>query len=493
MDFSTPQKLAPIALLRVFSRVLKAIFAQAWPLLVIYFFQVSRPKTGDEGDSYFLILIYVLLVITVLNGVVRYLTYRWSIDGDALIIRHGIIKKVDLRIPFDRIQAIDLQQPWYYRVADTVRFVVDTAGSGGKEAEIWALRVQAAQCLREHILEKRKEGEELRVVESEEMNTAKTWVEVDVLTLFKVGLFRNHFRSIAAFVGGVFYLYSQLQEVIEAEQINDEIASVYAYVPKVFSIVLVLGIFVALAAILFSIILTVIGFYGFKVVEFRDALEAKYGLISVKTRQLKPRKIQIMRTEQGPVFKWLGIIRFKIEQAYAQKVRNKDEFVIPGSPVGMVKSLRERLFGKIPKVVHPKTSRKWMTYRILRFGLLPILMPLTAYYYTEDLNWVWTLLWLPYQVGYSYLLWRNQGIGMDNHSLTIRKQIVFEKLATLKLDRVQSVTIKQSLFQRRNRLCTLVVETAGGSVDLPFLPQAKAHQLANYLLYRSETAMVDWM
>lgn len=493
MDFSTPQKLAPIALLRVFSRVLRAILSQFWPILIVYFFQVSRPKE-DSNQEYFLIFIYIALGLTVLNGIIRYLTYRWSIEGDALVIRHGVIRKVDLRIPFERIQAIDLQQPWYYRLANTVRFVVDTAGSGGKEAEIWALQVDAARRLREFILERKEEEEEVHESAGPSTNpTSRTWVEVDVLTLFKIGLFRNHFRSIAAFIGGAFYLYSQIQDVIEAQKLNEEIITVYDYIPKVFSIFVVLGFLVMIAAILFSIILTIVRFYGFKVVERRDALEAKYGLASVKTRQLKPSKIQIMKTEQGPVFKWLGIIRFKIEQAYAQKVRNKEDFTIPGSPYHMVQALRTRLFGVLPEVLHPGTSKKWIVFRSTRLGMIPLIIPAVIIYFTDDWNFSWMGLWLPFQVVYSILLWRFQGLGIDGETLITRKKVIFEKLATLQLDKVQAVTMKRSFYQRRKGLCSLSIETAGGSVDLPFLPEATAQQLTDYLLYRSETSKLDWM
>ncbi|NVK26802.1 MAG: PH domain-containing protein [Flavobacteriia bacterium] len=495
MDYNQPQKLAPIALLRVFSRVLRAMIGNLWPVLLVYFFQINRREDADDSPV-ILYLAYGVLIITVISGVIRYLTFRWNIDDDALIIRHGVFRKVDLRIPFERIQAIDLQQPWYYQIGNAARFVVDTAGSKSKEAEIWALRIPEAEKLRSYIHERKADV----VVDSEtesdsilESKPTKTWVKVDIGTLVKVGLLRNHFRSIAAFIGGGFYLYSQLQDVFETEEVNREIEQIYSVVPKVMSAYVIIGMLVIMAAITFSILLTIFRFYGFNLIEKEGAFVARYGLTSVKTRQLKERKVQIMRTEQGPVFKLAKIMRFKIEQAYAEKVQNRDDFSIPGSPQAEVLSFHKRLFGSLPKMVHPGTSFKWFWFRMSRIGVLPILPFVALAYFLVNPTYYWALLWFPYQAFYSYFLWKNQGVSVDNNVLSVRKQVVFEKRATMELQRVQAVQVVQSIFQRRNKLATLKIETAGGSVTLPFLPIETATKLANYLLYKSETAKLDWM
>lgn len=492
MNYSTPQKLAPIALARVFSRIFKTLAAQLWPLILAYFFQVSR-RDPEDGNAYFIYVIYGVIFLTIANAVIRYLTFRWQLDGDAVRIRHGVFRKVDLRIPFERIQAIDLREPWYYRLAGAVRFVIDTAGSKSKEAEIWALEREAAEALRRFMLE----GSEVAIASDETAEAASQkhveWIRVDPLTLVKIGLFRNHFRSIAAFIGGAIYIYSQLQEIFETEEINAEIAEVYAVVPKVLSIAIILGVLVLGAAILFSVVLTVFLFFGFRLVEAKGSFTASYGLINTKTRQLKPEKVQIMRTEQGPLFRWLGILRFKIEQAYAQKNKGKEDFSIPGSPTEMVLRFRERLFGALPKQHHPGTSAKWIFYRVVRLGLIPLLPIAFLYGYTEEVNLLFAALWLPFQWGYSYLLWRNQRVVLTDGVLVVSRRIWFERTSVLSTEKVQAVQLRSSIYQRRHSLSTLVIETAGGSVSIPFIPEKTANELADFLLYRSQLAGLNWM
>ncbi|NVK03776.1 MAG: PH domain-containing protein [Flavobacteriia bacterium] len=498
MDYTLPQRLAPIALLRVFLRVIRFMLSNLWPLLVVYFLRVNRrSEAGFENDN-FIYIIYGVLGLTVISGLIRYFTFRWQVDGDALIIRYGVIRKVDLRIPFERIQAIDLQQPWYYQLGNAARFVVDTAGSKSNEAEIWALKMAEAEALRSYIHEKKAEIDAESSPEEERTEVAVPteeveWVRVDISTLIKIGLFRNHLRSIAAFIGGAFYLYSQLQEFLEADEINNQIAEFAQGVPMVLSIFVILAVLVVVAAVLFSVGVTIFRFFGFNIVERNGALVARYGLTSVKTRQIRPSKIQILRTEQGPVFKALKILKFKIEQAYAEKVRNKDDFSIPGSPQQMVMALRTRIFGEMPNMVHTGASFKWFWYRVTRIGLLPLIVPIGVGYYLDDHVWFLAWFWLLLQAGYSYLLWKNQGIAIDDEVLAVRKQVVFDKRAVLQLSRVQAVEQQRSWFQRRRGLCTLNIETAGGSVSLPYISDEVADKLSNYLLYKSETAKLDWM
>lgn len=491
-SFSELQQLPPIALFRVFSRILKTIVSQFWPLAIAYFFQVTKKTEESQDGGYMLILIYVILGLTVANGIIRYFTFRWGVDGDALIIRHGVFKKVNLRIPFERIQSVDLQQPWYYKIGGAVRFIVDTAGSKSKEAEIWALKESVAEELRAHIYSfqgSRVDSSEPGVDHTSE---SKVWIFVNNGTLAKIGLFRNHFRSIAAFMGGGFYLYSQLQEFISSDEINREIGYVYDILPKVFGFFLLLGLFIVFAAMAFSVILTVFLYYNFTVIEKGDAFLAKYGLINSKARQIRPAKIQIMRTEQGPVFKFLGILKFKIEQAYAQK-NQKEDFSIPGSPVEQVQLFRERIFGTIGEHVHTGASFQWFWYRVIRLGVLPALIPIGIFFLTNDVNYLWGGLILPVQVFYSFSLWKNQGMYLDEEKLSVRRKIIFDRRSVLQLQRVQAVQIRESWYQRRKGLATLVVETAGGSVNLPFISKENATQLANFLLFKSETSRVEWM
>jgi putative membrane protein len=69
------------------------------------------------------------VIITVAISIVRYWFFRYQISDDSILIREGVIKKTQLDIKFDRIQAIDTKQNVLDRSFDLVTVKIDTAGS----------------------------------------------------------------------------------------------------------------------------------------------------------------------------------------------------------------------------------------------------------------------------------------------------------------------------------------------------------------------------
>ena len=75
----------------------------------------------------------------------------------------------------------------------------------------------------------------------------------------------------------------------------------------------------------------------------------------------------------------------------------------------------------------------------------------------------------------------------------LTKGILGQKAAILRWYKVQSVTLKQSPFQRRKKLATLVFSTAGGNLTLPYIPLNQAKGLRDYVLYKVEVSTDGWM
>ena len=61
------------------------------------------------------------------------------------------------------------------------------------------------------------------------------------------------------------------------------------------------------------------------------------------------------------------------------------------------------------------------------------------------------------------------------------------------LYKVQSVQIKQSWYQRRKRIATIVLSNAAGSLKVPFINIEEAEALESFILYRIESDRREWM
>lgn len=90
--------------------------------------------------------------------------------------------------------------------------------------------------------------------------------------------------------------------------------------------------------------------------------------------------------------------------------------------------------------------------------------------------------------GYSALAWRMTSFAVGEESVHLRRGILFRQQRHARLDRLQSVDIRQPLVARFFGLCELTLETAGGTdsgVAIGFLKGSDADELRAELLARA--------
>ncbi len=106
-----------------------------------------------EGDLLWKIVFGTVgfVTITIAISIIRYLFFRYQITNDSILIRDGVIKKTQLDIKFDRVQAINTKQNVLDRVFDLVTVKIDTAGSSKQEGHLPAIKSAQASALKERI------------------------------------------------------------------------------------------------------------------------------------------------------------------------------------------------------------------------------------------------------------------------------------------------------------------------------------------------------
>ncbi|MFI6425704.1 PH domain-containing protein [Promicromonospora sp. NPDC050880] len=90
--------------------------------------------------------------------------------------------------------------------------------------------------------------------------------------------------------------------------------------------------------------------------------------------------------------------------------------------------------------------------------------------------------------GYSVLAWRMTSFAIGEETVHLRRGILFRQQRHARLDRLQSVDIRQPLVARFFGLCELTLETAGGTdsgVAIGFLKGSDADELRAELLARA--------
>ena len=107
---------------------------------------------GEGGTPWEWLLVPVSLVGGVAVGAVSWWFTRYRVGADELRIDSGVLMRRSRRIRLDRIQAIEVQQPFLARVFGMASLAIETAGGGDTEATLAYLTLRQANQLRHHLL-----------------------------------------------------------------------------------------------------------------------------------------------------------------------------------------------------------------------------------------------------------------------------------------------------------------------------------------------------
>jgi putative membrane protein len=137
------KRISPLTpLVRSFILVV-AVLASSWDDLL----------RGDIGPLAWILL--TMLVAGAVYGAASWWRTKYWIEADELRVDTGVISRQSRRIRVDRLQGIDIVQPFVARLFGLAELRMDVAGGGAREGSLAFLPLREAQGLRETLLARR--------------------------------------------------------------------------------------------------------------------------------------------------------------------------------------------------------------------------------------------------------------------------------------------------------------------------------------------------
>jgi putative membrane protein len=137
------KRLSPLTpLVRSFILVV-AVLASSWDDLL----------RGDLGPVAWILL--GMLVAGGIYGAASWLRTKYWIEADELRVDTGVLSRQSRRIRVDRLQGIDISQPFVARLLGLAELKMDVAGGGAREGSLAFLRLTEAEDLRSTLLSRR--------------------------------------------------------------------------------------------------------------------------------------------------------------------------------------------------------------------------------------------------------------------------------------------------------------------------------------------------
>lgn len=440
-----------------------------------------------EG-GFSLIIWGVLLLLAALllsAGLYEVATLRYRMVGAQLEIRSGLLTKTSRFIDAARVQNTEVLQPFVSKLLGLVELKVETASGQKAEGHLRGLTPQDAQALIDALHAAR--GQEAPALAP----AAGGAVEGEVLAQARLSdLLR--YGATATGLGVLAVLLGVLNEVMETfhklllpwlvERWGGLARPGMSWVPAVLA-----GAAGLLALWLVNVVLAVLRFHGFRLVDTGRHLRAVGGLITRRQVTVRHERVQQVVVDEPLLRRWLGFGSVEVETAGVRagsEPADRAELVIPVVPAAGMQALVQRLVPEVPGVLgelplRPAHPRALLRARI-RAVAVSVLVALPASFFL----WPWgALAWslLPLQLAGTWFDWRFQGWLVTGHLVVVRQGFWRRRTTLVQRARIQSVRAVQGPLERGYGIGHVQVAVAGSHVTLPCVGWEEAQRLIDAL------------
>ncbi len=120
--------------------------------------------TGGTRDTaqqlVFLGIGVVIAIVSALFNLLEWQFFRYAFTDRQLVVRSGVFQKQERAVPFERIQAINIEEAPLERLVGIARVKVETAAGGSADVKIDALERDRAYRLREELASARAQAQQ---------------------------------------------------------------------------------------------------------------------------------------------------------------------------------------------------------------------------------------------------------------------------------------------------------------------------------------------
>ncbi|HEU0078971.1 MAG TPA: PH domain-containing protein [Longimicrobiaceae bacterium] len=454
------------------------------------------------------IVVAVLAVPALLGAAAKYALYRWRLDGDELLLRSGVLNRQNRVIPLARVQNVEVRQSLAQRVAGVAELRVETAGTGLQaEAVLSVLGLDDAQALRRELLARRRAPAALAVplgevdpaqavADAEALPAAPPLARLSTWDVLLAGATANEAGVIAAALAGLLQFADDLPGGVVESMAERAIERMEGAVVLLGAVAVVLFLFLGW---LISIAGAVVRYHGFTLAVDGGEMRKRYGLLTVHEASVPLLRVQAIRVEETFLRRWLGLASLMIETAGGSPGQaGGAEAFVPIARTKDVGRLVRGIFGEADvdgaefTRVHPRAER-----RLARRYLAWFLVLWAPFWVARWLDVQPAGLLAPWMAVFLPLVWlmarwqyRNRGWALPPGYVMARSGVM-NRITWIVPDRkLQTLHVRETLFQRRLGLSTLVVDTAAGGrqASVIDLSHSTARRLLEELTVRARGA-----
>jgi putative membrane protein len=477
------------------------ILRQFWPVALLLI--INRQRSEDFG---FVLGILALSFFSMAGSILSWFRFYYWLDDRHLMVHKGILTKQKLQIPFERIQAIKLEQSVFHQILNITKVEIETAGSKGSELTIHALPMELAHQIRAYIFDKKADlDREINAEEKGETHIPETKVlegeplfQLSLGTMVKIGLSQNHLRTISLVV---FFLYFPLDDQLgsffgaDDESVSETFWDNWRQWLGFFSL-LILGLILLVISIGYNIGQVIVRYADFIVYKTREGLRIVGGLLNRTEQIVVRRKIQLILFDSNPLRRMLGLQRVRFFQASGESVSLSESIMVPGCTSNQADQLMKEYID--PALLEGLQYKRVQPLFAWSHFLISLLIPFSALtagaLFRFGVEAAWLFMLLPLLAIFAWVYYRNLQYAISSEFLVVKRGVFYKTKTLLKLHKIQAVTLYRGFYElRKGDLGTVVLHSAARKVSIPFLNLKEATHIVDYITKKIETDKRSWI
>ena len=380
-------------------------------LAVVFVFSLAGHQTGQGGGpNVTLLAIYGgLAVLVLVRGVIAVAVTRYHLLGGELRIDTGLLNKQSKRVRLNRVQSVDVLEPFSARIFGLAEVRVTTAGTERSAVRLRYLSLPVAQKLRADLLSRSGGGEE----GAPEAPERPVVVVPRGLLVRSVLLQMVSWRLVFLLVGPVLALVGNR---------NGHGATAG----------LGIGLFVWFAILIgHAIWRRVSTLWDFTITDSPDGLRIRHGLLSTSRQTVPPRRIQAVLIHQPVAWRFFGWAEVRMNVAgYAGSANSRSTMLLPVTTRDYAEALVGWIMGGVD------------------LASIPLTRP-------------------PRRAAFrSPLWWRAERMGSDDHVFVVHHGLVSRSVEVVPHERTQSLRLTAGPLERALGLATVHLDSTRGPVKI---------------------------
>lgn len=467
-------------------------------LLLIIVAIVKGPEILFQNISW-----VVLVLITPVMSVSKYLFTKYSIDDEKVIIQSGLFMKKTMEIPLKSITTVDLSQNLLFQIFNVCKLKADNASQTNeteKDAEfVMALKKEEAMMVKSLLESKGKqrnsEDEETERLKKESEELLQPSVSCSVSDFILLGVLQSKQLYIITMISTIYVGYQTVYSTLFGD--SDTLWWAEDFVNKISPVVgIILLLLVAyLIGMIASSVVTAIRYYGYTVTDRKDALLVKFGLLTKKSYTLSKEKISGVTIKQSVLMRVFGYCTVEVFIiGYGDSSDGKDKELSILHPIAKLSQVNYILEEILPELEfkrdYHKSEKGSLRYYFYSPRVLVAIIGIIAAGVILAENAIDFIY--PWYVGGAiaiilftilsvYLEYRNSGIYANSRVVSICSGIFAKQMVFVKTGNIESVSERTSIWKRRKGFTT---------VKLGFLaPIRVSHVKARNVTYKEYDAV----